>query len=167
MSGALQETFLADGEQSAKSAADLVAAFVAEATRSLDVAIYDFEARDGASARIADALEAAHGRGVAVRVAFNAERCDNPADSRPMKGTPEAIDGLDVPTRGVYEQGVLMHHKYIVRDGAGVCTGSTNWTDHPATREENAMLSADSPELAAVYTANFEEIWQRGKVERS
>jgi phosphatidylserine/phosphatidylglycerophosphate/cardiolipin synthase-like enzyme len=165
--GALRETFLADGEQPAESVADLVVAFIARATRSLDVAIYDFEARDGASARIADALEAAHARGVAVRVAFNAEPCENPADSRPMKGTPEVIDGLDVPTRGIYEQGALMHHKYIVRDGASVWTGSTNWTDDAFTREENAMLSADSSELAAVYTANFEEIWRRGKVERS
>jgi len=167
VTGALEETFLADGQQSAESVADLVAGFVAEAARTLDVAIYDFEARDGASSRIADALEAAHARGVAVRVAFNAERCDNPADSRPMKASPETIDGLDVPTRGVYEQGALMHHKYIVRDGSGVWTGSTNWTNDAFTREENALLTADSPELAAVYTANFEEIWRRGKVERS
>ena len=148
--GALEETFLADGGQSAESVADLVVAFIAGATRSLDVAIYDFEARNGASARIADALEAAHAGGVAVRVAFNTEPCENPADSRPMKGPPEVIDGLDVPTRGVYEQGALMHHKYIVRDDANVWTGSTNWTDDAFTREENAVLSVGSSELAAV-----------------
>jgi phosphatidylserine/phosphatidylglycerophosphate/cardiolipin synthase-like enzyme len=167
VTGALHETFLADGEQSAESVADLVVAFVAEATRSLDVAIYDFEARTGASSRIAEALEGARGRGIAVRVAFNAERCENPADSRPMKGSPVVLDGLDVPTRGVSEQGALMHHKYVVRDGASVWTGSTNWTDDAFTREENALIVVDSPDLAAAYTANFEEIWRRGKVERS
>jgi phosphatidylserine/phosphatidylglycerophosphate/cardiolipin synthase-like enzyme len=167
MTGALEETFLADGAQTAQSVADLVAGFVSEAARTLDVAIYDFEARDGASARIADALEAARGRGVAVRLAFNAERCENPADDRPMKGTPETIDGLDVPTRGIHEEGALMHHKYVVRDGASVLTGSTNWTDDAFTREENAVLTVDSTDLAAAYTANFEELWRRGKVERS
>ena len=165
--GALRETFLSDGGQSATSVADLVVAFIAEARTTLEVAIYDFDARQGATAVIADALEAAQKRGVAVRVAFNAERCEHPADSRPMKGVPEAIDGLAVPTKSVHEQGALMHHKYIVRDAVSVWTGSTNWTDDAFTREENALLTVDSSELAFAFRSNFEEIWRRGRVERS
>src|SRR5437868_15306019 len=108
VTGALEETFLSDGDQSAASVAERVVAFISEARTTLEVAIYDFEAREGASASIAGALEAARARGVVVRVAFNSTRCEHPADSRPMKGAPEAIDGLEVPTKSVYEQGAIM-----------------------------------------------------------
>src|SRR5438093_5832167 len=165
--GELRETFLEDGGQSADDVAARVVEFVDAAARSLDVAIYDFDARTGASAKIADALERAQTRGVAVRVVFNAEDCDNPADARPMQGVPATIDGLEVPTRGVSEQGALMHHKYIVRDGASVWTGSTNWTSDAFSREENVLLDVDAPELAAVYAANFERLWTHGKIDRS
>jgi phosphatidylserine/phosphatidylglycerophosphate/cardiolipin synthase-like enzyme len=162
----LRAVFLEDGAQEGAQVAEEVIAFIAAAERALDVAIYDFEAREGATATIGDALEAAQQRGVAVRVVFNMERCDNPADSRPMQAHVHEIDGLDVPTRGIHDTGNLMHHKYIVRDGAGVWTGSTNWSNDSFTREENVLLSIDdAPGLAADYTANFEEIWQRQRVE--
>ncbi|MBI3647476.1 MAG: hypothetical protein HY240_01725 [Actinobacteria bacterium] len=167
MTGELRSTFLSDGGQTAASVADELIAFLGVAERSLDIAIYDFHARAGASAKAADALEAAAARGVAVRVAFNVERCEHPADSRPMQCEPATIDGLEVPTRGVSDQGALMHHKYVVRDGASVWTGSTNWTDDAFSREENVLLSVDSPELAATYTRNFEKLWTRGHLERS
>jgi len=60
-----------------------------------------------------------------------------------------------------------MHHKYIVRDGASVWTGSTNWTADSWTREENVILVADSAELAARYTADFEQLWTRRDVQHS
>jgi phosphatidylserine/phosphatidylglycerophosphate/cardiolipin synthase-like enzyme len=161
----LTEAFIEDGGQTAEDVAARVIAFVDDAKQSLDVAIYDFEARSGASAKIGDALERASSRGVAVRVVFNFEPCDNPADSRPMKGEPALIDGLEVPTRGVSEQGELMHHKYIVRDGISVWTGSMNWTDDAFTREENVMLDAASADLAAVFARNFDRLWTKGKIE--
>ncbi len=142
-------------------------AFIAEATATLDTAIYDFHARAGESARIADALEAAAARGVAVRVAFNVERTPAHGHIPPMEAEPETIDGLEVPTRGIYDQGSLMHHKYVVRDAAAVWTGSTNWTDDAFAREENAILRVLSPELATAYAHNFEQLWRTGKVERS
>jgi phosphatidylserine/phosphatidylglycerophosphate/cardiolipin synthase-like enzyme len=159
--------FLSDGGQSADTVADHVAGFVREARRSLDVAIYDFHAREGASSRIADALEEAAGRGVAVRVAFNVERIRHPAAPRPPLCDPDEIDGLEVPTRGVRGEGALMHHKYVVRDGQSVLTGSTNWTDDSFSREENVMLRIDSPVVAEGYTANIEQLWSKGKVETS
>ena len=55
----------------------------------------------------------------------------------------------------------LMHHKYVVRDSASILTGSTNWTNDSWAREENVIVTFDSAELAADYTANFEELWNR------
>ena len=60
-----------------------------------------------------------------------------------------------------------MHHKYIVRDGASVWTGSTNWTADSWTREENVIVVLDSAELAARYTADFDQLWTRRDVQHS
>ncbi len=165
--GTLAFDFLQDGAQPAPVVAGRIAEFIAGAERTVDVAIYDFHAREGSSASVADALEAAAGRGAVVRVAFNVDRNPAPSAPRPMAGEPALIDGLDVATRGVHDQGALMHHKYIVVDGERVLSGSTNWTDDAFSREENVVVQADDRTIAAAYTANFEKLWRRGHMERS
>jgi len=52
-----------------------------------------------------------------------------------------------------------MHHKYVIRDRATVWTGSTNWTHDSWTREENVVVTVESPELAARYLVDFEQLW--------
>ena len=39
-----------------------------------------------------------------------------------------------------------MHHKYVVRDGESVWTGSTNWTTDSWTLQENVIVVVGSPE---------------------
>ena len=165
--GALTFRFLEDGAQPASDVVAIIATFIATAQRTLDVAIYDFHAGVGASAGIADALEATMARGVAVRVAFNVDRNEAPSAPRPMAADPAQIDGLEVPTHGVRDQGALMHHKYVIADGARVLTGSTNWTDDAFTREENVIVEAEDVSLAASYTANFEKLWRRSHLDRT
>ncbi len=166
MSG-IEAEFLQDGEQSAEDVADRLTAFISEAQRTIDVAIYDFHAREGPSARAADALEAAAARGVQVRVVFNQEREAAVSHNPPMLCDPDTIDGLEVPTRGVHDEGALMHHKYVVRDGRHVWTGSVNWTEDAFAREENAIVRIDSAEVAAAYTRNFEQLWEKERIEPS
>jgi phosphatidylserine/phosphatidylglycerophosphate/cardiolipin synthase-like enzyme len=60
-----------------------------------------------------------------------------------------------------------MHHKYVVRDGGAVWTGSTNWTADSWTREENVILTAESRELAGRFSEDFEQLWTKREVERS
>lgn len=163
----IEADFLEDGAQSAADVADRLVTFIAEANATIDIAIYDFDARVGATARVADALETAMARGVQVRVAFNREREAEATHNTPMTCDPEAIDGLEVPTRGVHDQGALMHHKYAVRDGAHVWTGSTNWTDDAFSREENAIVRVSSPGVGLSYTRNFEELWAKERIESS
>ena len=122
--GELDSFFLADGGQTPQSVADRLIDFIEPAKRTLQVAIYDFHAREGASSRVADALESARSRGVDVRVAYNTGRSEEVDEHRPMQCDPEVVDGLEVPTHGVHDKGALMHHKYVVRDGATVWTGS-------------------------------------------
>lgn len=165
--GELRSTFIEDGAQTAAQVARDIVAFLEEAALTLDVAIYDFHANTGQTATIAKALKAASARGVRVRVAFNTEACTHPADACPMQCDPELIAGLAVSTRGVSTPGSLMHHKYVVRDGSSVWTGSTNWTDDAFTREENVLMTVDSPALAAAYRQNFEKLWAKQHVVRT
>lgn len=64
----------------------------------------------------------------------------------------------------------LMHHKFVVIDRRLVLTGSANFTSSgihgdagaPRTRGNiNHLLRFDSPELAAVFAAEFTRIWGR------
>ena len=119
-------------------------------------------------------MQAAIKRGVQVRLMFNADH----AQKIPVPPPPEIdfafVDKLKAagvaitPVPGVPD---LMHHKYVVRDAASpqaaVLTGSMNWTNDSFTREENVSFSIASPNVAADYTRNFEELWQRPEVATS
>ena len=72
-----------------------------------------------------------------------------------------------MPTRGIPGVPDLMHHKYVIRDREAVWTGSTNWTDDSWAREENVIVVADSEQLAARFTSDFEQLWTSGVVEGS
>jgi phosphatidylserine/phosphatidylglycerophosphate/cardiolipin synthase-like enzyme len=84
-----------------------------------------------------------------------------------MEANPDEINGLEVPTRGVRDENALMHHKFVVRDGATVWTGSTNWTDDAFSREENAVIRVGSPSIADDYTRDFEKLWAHRRVDPS
>jgi phosphatidylserine/phosphatidylglycerophosphate/cardiolipin synthase-like enzyme len=60
-----------------------------------------------------------------------------------------------------------MHHKYVVRDGESVWTGSTNWTTDSWTLQENVIVLTHAPAVAAEYARNFEELWVHGDVDRT
>jgi phosphatidylserine/phosphatidylglycerophosphate/cardiolipin synthase-like enzyme len=102
-----------------------------------------------------------------VRLAFNEDHRKPAPVPPPPEGDPSTIDELEVPTRGIPGVPDLMHHKYVVRDRASVWSGSTNWTHDSWSRQENAIVTVDSPELAARFTEDFEQLWQTRDVEKS
>jgi len=115
---------------------------------------------------VRDPLVAAHERGVAVRLAYNHEH-RNPIPVPPPPSTePGLIESLPVPTRGVPGVPDLMHHKYVVRDGAAVWTGSANWTEDSWSKQENLYATVESNAVARAYTQDFDELWT-GSVEAS
>ena len=158
---------LTDGGQSALEVAERLAGFLERARRSLDLALYDFDLLQPTARVVADAVVAAEKRGVAVRLAFNVDSEKPPPVFPPPRGEPSLIDSLDVPTKPIPGIPDLMHHKYAVRDGETVWTGSTNWTDDSWTRCENIIVIVDSRPVAAAYTEDFEQLWTTGSVERS
>jgi phosphatidylserine/phosphatidylglycerophosphate/cardiolipin synthase-like enzyme len=159
---------LRDGGQRAEEIAELLVAWLAEARRSLDVALYDVRLPGAIGDAVADAIRTASARGVAIRIAFNVDGGFRRKPLPPPPRTdPSLLETLGVPLRAIPGHQDLMHHKYAVRDGAAVWTGSTNWTLDSWTREENLIVTLESDALARAYTRNFEELWKRGRVEGS
>jgi phosphatidylserine/phosphatidylglycerophosphate/cardiolipin synthase-like enzyme len=159
----IQAVPLNPGGQTALELAQRVAAFLGEAQRSLDLALYDVRLPDGPGDVVAGALRDAAARGVTVRIAYNADH-DERMIPPPPSTKPELIESLPFPTRGIPGIPDLMHHKYVVRDGETVWTGSTNWTTDSWTLQENVIVVVDSPQVAAEYAQNFEELWGAGDV---
>ena len=123
---------------------------------------------DPLAATLRNALVGAAERGVAVRLAYNLE--DDPPVVRvppPPITDPGLIESLPFPTVAISGTPDLMHHKYVIRDAKSVWTGSTNWTADSWTREENVILTVDSPELAARFGEDFTQLWTRRQVEKT
>jgi phosphatidylserine/phosphatidylglycerophosphate/cardiolipin synthase-like enzyme len=75
----------------------------------------------------------------------------------------DRLKSIGVATKPIPGVPDLMHHKYVVRDAgtpaAAVLTGSTNWTNDSWTREENAVFTVASVDLAAAFEQDFEGLW--------
>jgi phosphatidylserine/phosphatidylglycerophosphate/cardiolipin synthase-like enzyme len=164
----LEARALLDGGQSAESVADWLTGWLGEARRSLDLALYDVRLPGPVGDAVAGALRAAAARGVAVRIAFNHDE-DRHAKALPPPPRTERslLEALGVPLRPIPGEPDLMHHKYVVRDGQAVWTGSTNWTLDSWTREENVLVTVDSEAVAAAYARDFDGLWRRGEVDGS
>lgn len=145
-----------------------VAAFLGEARESLDLALYDIRLPDEPGDIVAAALREATERGVRVRIAYNADHPERLFFPPPPRTRPELLEAMPFPTCGIPGIPDLMHHKYVVRDGESVWTGSMNWTMDSWTLQENVVVLAEgSRELAAEFRQNFEELWETRNVDAS
>jgi phosphatidylserine/phosphatidylglycerophosphate/cardiolipin synthase-like enzyme len=158
---------LTDGGQRAEQVAGWLIEYVNGARATLELALYDVRLPGEVGDAVAGALKEAAARGVEVRLLYNVDS-PRPIPVPPPPNTrPELIEALPFPTRDVPGEPDLMHHKYVVRDGEAVWTGSANWTLDSWQRQENAIVVVRSPDLAAAYRENFEELWEKRKVEKS
>jgi phosphatidylserine/phosphatidylglycerophosphate/cardiolipin synthase-like enzyme len=147
--------------------ANQIAAFLGAAQKSLDLAQYDFHLAPETAEIVGGAIKDAAARGVAVRMIYDVGHRNPIPVPPPPEPDVELISSLGVPHRPIAGIPDLMHHKYAVRDGEAVWTGSANWTDDSWTRQENVLLIAESSKLAADFTADFEQLWTKGVVEES
>jgi len=145
-----------------------IAAFLGEARESLDLALYDIRLPGEPGDVVAAALCTAAERGVRVRIAYNADHPERIFVPPPPQTRPELLEAMPFPTCGIPGIPDLMHHKYVVRDGESVWTGSMNWTTDSWTLQENVVVTAEgAPELAAEFAQNFEELWTKRNVDAS
>jgi len=167
MNGRIETHTLTDGGQQAADVARMVATFLGGATKTLDLAQYDFNLIDEAKDIVSGAITEAASRGVQIRFAYNVDH----ANPIPVPPPPEPDVQLiaTLPVQGVPIAGVpdLMHHKYVIRDGADVWTGSLNWTNDSWTRQENVIAIVHSEAIAKAYRIDFDQLLATRDVEKT
>ena len=99
---------------------------------------------------MADALIQAKSRGVSVKVVTDTDNYALNAVRRLLEAGIEVVPD---------NRKSIMHNKFVIVDAHYVWTGSFNFTDNCAGRNDNNALILESPELAAGYIAKFDEYW--------
>src|SRR4051812_1750082 len=167
MNERIEITTLTDGGQQPAAVAHQVAEFLDAAEQTLDLAQYDFNLTDEAKEIVATSLRSAAARGVKIRFAFNVDH----ANPIPVPPPPEPDVALiaQLPVDGEAIAGVpdLMHHKYVIRDGASVWTGSLNWTNDSWSRQENVIAIVHSEAIAKGYRIDFDQLLDTRDVEKT
>ena len=101
---------------------------------------------------LADALMAAHDRGVEVDVIID-------SDWKYSAGSDyEEILAAGVDIRGD-DRGGLMHHKVMVIDEHVIITGSHNWSSSAEDSNDENCLVLKSLSISGLYLAEFNRIW--------
>jgi len=126
---------------------DALLRFLERAERSIHGAFYELQLP-----RAAEVLIAKHAAGVEVALVSDSHYEDRDALQACIQaGIPVVLD----------ERSAYMHNKFCVVDGARVWTGSTNITENGMFKNNNNAVIVASERLAANYTTEFEEMFQR------
>lgn len=141
------------GRQDPLNPDKLFVELVQRAKKSLDLAIYDIT-----EPSIINALIQAHQRGVKVRVLTDSDSLRSGRDSTALI---QSMIAAGIPIKGD-NRTALMHHKFMVIDGAELLTGSLNLTYGSLYRDNNNSLKISSPQLAANYQTEFDRMFEQG-----
>jgi phosphatidylserine/phosphatidylglycerophosphate/cardiolipin synthase-like enzyme len=130
-------------------------AFIDGATRTVDIAIYDFDLEN-----VANALASAAGRGVRVRMVTDTDTLTN--------DDPKIVKAFSIVRKAKIpivddQRPAIMHDKFVVVDEAAVWSGSWNFTDGDTYRLNNNAIRIESAELAQNYTTEFEQMFVERK----
>ncbi len=125
---------------------------IESAQSTIHIAAFEFDLTP-----VAEALVAAHRRGVEVRWVTDDESGIE-ADEEDGHGQFAMLEkaGIEVIDDG---RGALMHNKFWIFDGRTVWTGSTNITVNGNFRNNNNVIVLESPALAAIFEREFAEMW--------
>jgi phosphatidylserine/phosphatidylglycerophosphate/cardiolipin synthase-like enzyme len=126
---------------------EVLAAALDAAQNTIDVAIYELDLPV-----ITDALIRAKARGVRVRLVTDTDSLETPFIQDLRKAKIPVVDD---------RREALMHNKFVVIDQSAVWTGSMNFTENDAYRNNNNYLAVSSPQLAENYTREFDEMFVR------
>lgn len=122
------------------------------AQTSIHIASFEFDLTP-----VAEALIAAKQRGVDVRWVTDDES-GLEADKEPDHGQFALLQNAGIEIRSD-DRSALMHNKFWIFDGQTVWTGSTNITENGIFKQDNNVIVIQSPELAAIYEREFQEMW--------
>ncbi len=120
-----------------------IIAAIDQATSSVDAALYDIGWQP-----IIDALVAAHGRGVSVRIVTDSENVD----------AFQSLINAGIPVTALTSS-YLMHDKFFIIDGMTVFTGSWNPTITGTIYNANDLIKISSASVASIYQAEFDQLF--------
>lgn len=145
-----------------------VARLIDTAESHVDIAMYSYS-----EAGVADAIERAIARGVAVRFVFETAREDQRIDDAAEFAKSKSGSLTDAGVRVRYVN-KIMHHKFVIVDGprsadddasfARVASGSANWSGGAGTvYDENTVFASGQPELALRVQHEFDHMWEHSR----
>jgi phosphatidylserine/phosphatidylglycerophosphate/cardiolipin synthase-like enzyme len=122
--------------------------FIYAAQKRILVAVYVLT-----NDRLANALIAAHMRGIEVRVLLEAESAEiRGSEYQRLKdaGVAVKLDGNPA----------LMHHKFMVVDDGIAVTGSYNWSTAAEEANDENLVAILSEDVAKRFVEEFERMWE-------
>lgn len=122
------------------------------AQTSIHIASFEFNLTP-----VAEALIAAKQRGVDVRWVTDDEYGLD-ADGEPGHGQFAMLENAGIEVRAD-DRSALMHNKFWIFDQQTLWTGSTNITENGIFEQDNNVIVIRSPEVAAMYEREFQEMW--------
>ncbi len=134
--------------------------------KTIDMAVYGFQGQD----EIINALRRAKQRGVVIRgtiddhgaeIYRDSERLAAEFNMRYDKYSPIAEEKYKIDEKR--SKSALHHNKFFIVDNKWVFTGSTNISDSCMTYNSNNAITIFSPELAQIYTTEFEQMYVSGR----
>lgn len=125
---------------------DALIALIDAAEISIDACLFELD-----HPGIVAALGAAFERGVDLRMVGDGDEAGH-------EGYYD-LEELGVPFSNRKPRDRIMHNKFVVVDGQVVWTGSTNATDNGVFRNNNNGVLIESSDLAAEYTAEFDQMF--------
>lgn len=124
--------------------------FIESATKTLDVAIFDLNLDQVAHQILVKS------KTVKVRVVVDDRQAksDHSLVSTLRKG------GVDIR---IGRQRGIMHNKFTIVDGARLETGSFNYTNGAAFKNNENQVYLDTPAIVSRYIQRFDQIWKEAK----
>ena len=126
--------------------------YINAAQTSIHIAGFEFNLT-----RVAEALMAAKARGVDVKWIAD-DKNGTGYDSEPGRGQFAMLTGAGIEVKDDART-ALMHNKFWIFDQRTVWTGSTNATVNGVYKQNNNVILIHSPEVAAIYEREFQEMW--------
>lgn len=142
-----------DPNNPAGSVEERLIQFINSAQASIHIASFEFNLP-----RVADALIAAKARGVDVRWVTDDEY-GLEIDGNENRGQFTRLMAGGIEVKDDAGRSALMHNKFWIFDRQIVWTGSTNITVNGIYKQNNNVIVFRSPEIAAIYEREWEELW--------
>jgi hypothetical protein len=122
--------------------------YLGQAEKSMEVCLFTIT-----NNQIADALRAAHHRGVAVRIITDDENL------KMLGSDVRDLGEYGIPFKADSDPRSHMHNKFVVIDDLLLLTGSFNWTKQAVFKNQENLALFDDAGLVSLYKQEFEKLW--------